>query len=91
MLLKFLSDLTATVRGIDPSGILILSRTSSECGHPAGPDPNEARGGSRVIHLYIWPTTDRQVVASNFRVSEVATIPCPRAGASLRNVINDPN
>lgn len=25
-----------------------------------------------MIQLYIWPTTDRQVVASNFRVAEVA-------------------
>lgn len=78
------------------SGVLLpaynqqAERVPSKAGL-AEQDPNEARGGSRVIHLYILPTTDRQVVASNFRVSEVATIPCPRAGASLRNVTNDPN
>jgi hypothetical protein len=36
----------------------------------------------RVIHLYIWPTTETQVVSSNFGTSVVATISYPRGVSS---------
>lgn len=53
----------------------------------AEPDPNEARGGSRVIHLYIWPTTERQVVAPKFGTSETARFHARQAGVGLKRAL----